>query len=76
MDIKKLVDDMTFSNQEALLKELVDRERIAVHVASREETVSVDDVYDNSSSHQKSISHESNGVLTIIYIDHKLALDN
>ena len=62
MDIKKLVDDMNYDQQEALLTELMNRGRLAVHVASREETVVVDDVYDNSGGREP--------ILTILLIDH------
>ena len=71
MDIEKLVDDLTADDQNKLLTELMNRNRIAVNVASRDETVDVDDVYCNSSPHQMETNPESNGVLTIILIDNK-----
>jgi hypothetical protein len=62
MDVKKFVDELTFPQQEALLTELNNRGRLAVHVASREETVGIDDVYDNSGGRDP--------ILTILLIDH------
>jgi hypothetical protein len=61
MDIKQFVKDLTSSQQEELLRELVSQDRIFVHVDSKNETFPVEDVYDNSSSRYKN--------LTILLVD-------
>jgi hypothetical protein len=61
MNIKQFVKDLTSSQQEELLRELVSQDRIFVHVDSKSETFPVEDVYDNSS--------RSNKNLTILLVD-------
>lgn len=50
LDIQDLVDTLTYKQQEALLTELMKRNRIAVHTENNETTYDVTDVYDNSSN--------------------------
>lgn len=49
--IKALVDSLSAEDQENLLKELMRRDRIAIHVENDATTHDVADIYDNSGVH-------------------------